>query len=68
MQTLEASVIAEKAARDKRLADMRERGEGRREAARVKAAAEQAKARERETASLERAVASASLDPTSGAA
>jgi hypothetical protein len=50
VQSLEASVIAEKAARDKRLADMRERGEGRRETARVKAAAEQAKARETETA------------------
>src|ERR1700722_5829347 len=44
VQSLEAAGIAEKATRDKRLADMRERGEGRREAERVKAAAEQAKA------------------------
>jgi hypothetical protein len=43
VQALEAAVIAEKASREKRLAEGRERAEGRREAARVKAAAEQAK-------------------------
>jgi hypothetical protein len=38
VQTLEAKVIAEKAAREKRLAEARERAEGRREADRQKAA------------------------------
>jgi hypothetical protein len=38
VQTLEAAVIAEKAAREKRLAYARERAEERREADRVKAA------------------------------
>ena len=45
VQTLEAAVIAEKATREKRLADARERA--RREADRQKAAAEQAKAESR---------------------
>ena len=45
VQTLEAAVIAQKAAREKRLADVREREASRRyEADRQKAAAEQAKA------------------------
>jgi hypothetical protein len=44
VQTLEAPVIAEKAAREKRLAAGRERAERRREADLQKAAAEQAKA------------------------
>jgi hypothetical protein len=45
VRKLEAAVIAEKAAREKRLADVREReAERRREADRQKAAAEQAKA------------------------
>jgi hypothetical protein len=44
VQTLEAAVIAEKAAREKRLAAGRERAERRREADLQKAAAEQAKA------------------------
>ncbi|HEY3621672.1 MAG TPA: hypothetical protein VGL12_04605 [Roseiarcus sp.] len=44
VQTLEAAVIAEKAAREKRLAEARERGERRREADRQKAAAERANA------------------------
>ena len=44
VQSLEAAVIAEKAAREKRLAEARARAEGWLEAARVKAAAEQAKA------------------------
>src|ERR1700735_3308522 len=44
VQSLEASVIAEQAARDKRLADMRERGEGRRAPPGVKAAPGQGKA------------------------
>jgi hypothetical protein len=44
VKKLEAAVIAEKAAREKRLADARERAERRREADRQKAAAEQAKA------------------------
>jgi hypothetical protein len=44
MKTLEAAVIAEKATREKQLADGRERAERRREAERQKAAAEQAKA------------------------
>jgi hypothetical protein len=43
VKTLEAAVIAEKAAREKRLADVRERAERRREADRQKAATEQAK-------------------------
>jgi hypothetical protein len=46
VQSLEAAVIAEKATREKQLAEARERADGRREADRVKAAAEQAKARE----------------------
>jgi hypothetical protein len=44
VQTLEAAVIAQKAARDKRLAEARERDERRREADRQKAAAERANA------------------------
>ena len=44
MKTLEAAVIAEKATREKQLADGRERAERRREAERQKAAAQQAKA------------------------
>ena len=44
MKTLEATVIAKKATREKQLADWRERAERRREAERQKAAAEQAKA------------------------
>ena len=44
MKTLEATVIAKKATREKQLADWRERPERRREAERQKAAAEQAKA------------------------
>ena len=39
VQSLEAAVIAEKATREKQLAEARERAEGRREADRVKAAA-----------------------------
>ena len=45
VQRLEAAVIAQKAAREKRLADVRERGEQRREADRQKAAAEREKGR-----------------------
>jgi hypothetical protein len=44
VQKLEGAVIAEKAAREKRLADVRERDERRREADRQKAAIEQATA------------------------
>ena len=44
VQKLEAAVIEQKAAREKRLADVRERGEQRREADRQKAAAEREKA------------------------
>ena len=44
VQKLEAAVIAQKAAREKRLADVRERDERRREADRQKAAAEREKA------------------------
>ena len=44
VQSLEAAVIAEKATREKQLADGRERAERRREAERQKAAAQQAKA------------------------
>ena len=44
VKTIEAAVIAEKAAREKQLAAMRERAERRREAERQKAATEQAKA------------------------
>jgi hypothetical protein len=43
VRKLEAAVIAEKAAREKRLADVRERDERRREADRQKAAAEKEK-------------------------
>ena len=46
VQSLEAAVIAQKGTREKRLAEARGRAEGWLEAARVKAAAEQAKARE----------------------
>ena len=46
VQSLEAAVIAQKGTREKRLAEARARAEGWLEAARVKAAAEQAKARE----------------------
>jgi hypothetical protein len=58
VQSLEAAVIAEKATREKQLAEARERAEGPREADRVKAAAEKAKT----------ALALPALDPTSGAA
>ena len=52
VQTLEAAVIAEKAAREKRLAAARERdAERRREADRQKAAAERAKAEKEDRAS-----------------
>jgi hypothetical protein len=44
VQKFEAAVIAEKAAREKRLADVRERAERRQEADRQKAAAERATA------------------------
>jgi hypothetical protein len=44
VQKLEATVIAEKDAREKRLADVRERAERRREADRQKVAAERANA------------------------
>jgi hypothetical protein len=44
VQSLEAAVIAQKCAREKRLAEARARAEGWRDAARVKAVAEQAKA------------------------
>ena len=46
VQSLEAAVIAQKGTREKRLAEARGRAEGWLEAARVKAATEQAKARE----------------------
>ena len=46
VQSLEAAVIAQKGTREKRLAEASARAEGWLEAARVKAAAEQAKARE----------------------
>lgn len=46
VQSLEAAVIAQKGTPEKRLAEARARAEGWLEAARVKAAAEQAKARE----------------------
>jgi hypothetical protein len=45
VQSLEAAVIAQKGTREKRLAEARARGEGWLEAARVKAAAEQAGSR-----------------------
>ena len=46
VQTLEAKVIAEKATREKRLADMRERAERQKAADRQKAAAETREGRE----------------------
>jgi hypothetical protein len=45
VQSLEAAVIAGKATREKRLAEARERAEGRREADRVKAAARESEDR-----------------------
>ena len=47
VQSLEAAVIAEKATREKQLAEARERAEGRREADRVKAAAGESEDRAR---------------------
>ena len=47
VQSLEAAVIAEKATREKQLAEARERAEGRREADRLKAAAGESEDRAR---------------------